>query len=35
MAKILREFIDHGCLEPCHSESASPCFIVPKKVAGE
>ena len=33
--KILREFIDRGSLEPCHSEWASPCFVVPKKVAGE
>ena len=35
MEKILREFIERGCLEPCHSEWASPCFVVPKKVAGE
>ena len=35
MEKILREFIDRGWLEPCHSEWASPCFVVPKKVAGE
>ena len=35
MEKILREFIGRGWLEPCHSEWASPCFVVPKKVAGE
>ena len=35
MEKILREFIDRGWLEPCHSKWASPCFVVPKKVAGE
>ena len=35
MEKILREFIERGCLEPCHSEWAFPCFVVPKKVAGE
>ena len=35
MEKILREYIDRGWLEPCHSEWASPCFVVPKKVAGE
>ena len=35
MEKILRDFIQRGCLEPCHSEWASPCFVVPKKVAGE
>ena len=35
MEKILREFIERGWLEPCHSEWASPCFVVPKKVAGE
>ena len=29
------EFIEGGWLEPCHSEWASPCFVVPKKVAGE
>ena len=33
--KILREFIDRGWFEPCHSEWASPRFIVPKKVAEE
>ena len=31
--EILREFIDRGWLEPCHSEWASTCFVVPKKVA--
>ena len=35
MEKILRDFIDGGWLEPCHSGCASPCFVVPKKVAGE
>ena len=35
MKKILREFIERGWLEPCHSEWASPCFVPPKKVAGE
>ena len=35
MEKILREFIERGWLEPCHSEWASPCFVVPQKVAGE
>ena len=27
--------MDGGWLESCHSEWASPCFVVPKKVAGE
>ena len=35
MEKILPEFIERGWLEPCHSDWASPCFVVPKKVAGE
>ena len=35
MEKILRDFIERGWLEPCHSDWASPCFVVPKKVAGE
>ena len=35
MEKILRDFIETGWLEPCQSEWASPCFVVPKKVAGE
>ena len=35
MEKILRDFIERGWLESCHSEWASPCFVVPKKVAGE
>ena len=35
MEKILRDFIERGWLEPCHTEWASPCFVVPKKVAGE
>ena len=33
MDKILRDFIDRGWLEPCHSEWASPWFVVPKKMA--
>ena len=33
MEKILREFIDRGWLEPCHSEWASS--FVPERVAGE
>ena len=35
MGKFLREFMYRGWLEPCHLEWASPCFAVPKKVAGE
>ena len=35
MENILREFINRGWLEPCHSEWASPCFVVTKKVVGE
>ena len=35
MEKILRDFIERGWLEPCHSEWVSPCFGVPKKVAGQ
>ena len=35
MEKILREFIGGGWPEPCHSEWASPCFVVPEKVARE
>ena len=35
MENILREFIKRGWLEPCHTEWASPSFVVPKKVAGE
>ena len=35
MEKILGEFTERGWLEPCHSKRASPCFVVPKKVAGE
>ena len=35
MGKILREFIARSWLEPCHSEWASPCFVLPKKVAGD
>ena len=33
--KILREFIARGWLQPCHSEWACRCLVVPKKVAGE
>ena len=35
MIAKLKEFMERGWLEPCHSEWASPCFVVPKKVAGE
>ena len=35
MEKILREFIERDWSEPCHSDWASLCFVVPKKVAGE
>ena len=35
MEKSLRDFIERSWLEPCHSEWASQCFVVPKKVAGE
>ena len=35
MEKILREFIDTVLLEPCHSGWGSPCFVVPKQVAGQ
>ena len=35
MLMILQEFIDRGWLEPCHSKWASPCFVIPKMVAGE
>ena len=35
MEKNLREFIGRGQLQPCYSEWAPPCFVVPKKVAGE
>ena len=35
MEKILREFIDRGWLPPQNFDWASPCFVVPKKVAGE
>ena len=35
MEKIVREFINRGWVQACHSEWASPCFVVPKKVAGE
>ena len=33
--KIPQEVIDRGWLEPCHSQWASPCIVIPKKVAGE
>ena len=33
MEKILRNFINRGWLEPSDSEWASPCFVLPKKVA--
>ena len=35
MERILRQFIDRGRLELCHSEWASPCFVLRKKIAGE
>ena len=35
MWKILRELFGGGLLEPCHSDWASSCFVVPKKVAAE
>ena len=35
MIKILKKFIERGWMEPCSSELASPCFVVPKRVAGE
>ena len=35
MIKILKEFIERGRMEPCSSEWASPCLVVPKKVAVE
>ena len=35
MEKIIREVINRGWLEPCHSEWASPCFAVPRKVVRE
>ena len=35
MEKIILEFIERGWRKPCHSEWASPCFVVPKKMAGE
>ena len=35
MKKLLAEFIERGWIEPSHSESASPAFIVPKKEKGE
>ena len=35
MQRTLRELINGGWLEPCHSEWDSRCFAVSKKVAGE
>ena len=35
MIKILKEFIEQGLTEPCSSESAFSCFVVPKELAGE
>ena len=35
MEKSLCKFIERGQLEPCHSKWASPCFVVPRKVAGQ
>ena len=34
MEKILRKFIDRGWLEPCQSEWASPCSVLPKRWPG-
>ena len=31
MKKLLKEFIERGCIEPSDRESASPAFIVPRK----
>ena len=31
----LRELMERGLLEPCHTEWASPCYVVPKKVSAE
>ena len=35
MKAKLKQFMERRWLEPCTSESASPAFVVPKKVAGE
>ena len=35
MERILQEIINRACFETCHSEWASTCFPVRKKVAGE
>ena len=35
LKKILDEYKDLGWLEPSFSEWGSPCFVVPKKVAGD
>ena len=35
MIKIVNEFIERGWIEPFSTESAPPCFVVPKKVARE
>ena len=32
---MVRDFIDRGQPDPCHSHWAAPCFIVPEKVAGD
>ena len=35
MIKMLKEFIEREWIQPCSSEWASPCFVVPEKVAGQ
>ena len=35
METILSDFIERDWLEPCHSDRASPCLVIPKKPAGE
>ena len=34
MEKIVRDFIYQGWLQPCYSELASPCFVIPKNRPG-
>ena len=35
LKKIIEEFVERGWLEPSCSEWGSPCFVVPKKEAGQ
>ena len=35
MVMTLKEFIERRWIDPCSSEWACPCFVVPKKVVGE